>query len=39
MADEMTKLTKSQVQQQAAMAMISQANMRPLAVLELLKGS
>lgn len=39
MADEMTKMTKSQIQQQAAMAMISQANSRPLAVLELLKGS
>lgn len=39
MADEMTTLTKSQVLQQSAMAMISQANARPLAVLELLKGS
>jgi flagellin len=38
MADEMTELTKSQVLQQSAMAMITQANARPLAVLELLRG-
>lgn len=37
MAEEMTKLTKSQVMQQSAMAMITQANARPLAVLELLR--
>ncbi|MNT53580.1 Flagellin [compost metagenome] len=37
MAEEMTRLTKSQVMQQSAMAMITQANARPLAVLELLR--
>jgi flagellin len=38
MADEMTHLTKSQVIQQSAMAMIAQSNARPLAVLELLRS-
>lgn len=38
MADEMTQLTKSQVIQQSAMAMIAQSNARPLAVLELLRA-
>ena len=37
MADEMTRLTKSQILQQAGTAMLSQANQAPNSVLSLLK--
>jgi flagellin len=38
MAEEMVKLTKSQILQQAGTAMLSQANQEPQSVLNLLKG-
>jgi len=38
MADEMVKLTKNQILQQAGTAMLSQANQAPQSVLNLLKG-
>jgi flagellin len=37
MADEMTKLTKSQILQQAGTAMLAQANQGPQAVLSLIR--
>jgi flagellin len=37
MADEMTKLTKNQILQQAGNAMLAQANQAPQSVLSLLR--
>jgi flagellin len=38
MAEEMVKLTKSQILQQAGTAMLSQANQSPQSVLQLLRN-